>query len=96
MNPEGVDKVTQLTPDRRGGDRRRPTERRLDLSKLERKDVDAALNVWSFLLLLCMVVPWVMGVVLAKVGWLTYLAVIMPPYAWYLTAEKFMQLHGLL
>ena len=50
------------------------------------KDVTLA----EALLFLLMVVPWIMGVVLAKGFWQTAFS-LFPPYAWYLTAEWFMQ-----
>ncbi len=40
------------------------------------------------------VVPWLMGIVLAKGGWLTALSVFCPFYAWYLVVERVMILTG--
>jgi hypothetical protein len=52
--------------------------------------IDGIANVIA---LLIMVVPWLMGIVLAKGFWSTLFA-IFPPYAWYLVVERFMQLNG--
>ena len=38
---------------------------------------------------------WIMGVVAAS-GWLKALAVILPPYAWYLAVELLMRAAGLI
>ena len=38
--------------------------------------------------LFLIVVPWMMGVVLAKGFWSTTTAICLPPYAWYLVAER--------
>lgn len=40
------------------------------------------------------VVMWVAGIVLAKGFWLTWLAIIMPLYSWYLVIERLMQVNG--
>lgn len=40
------------------------------------------------------VLGWLAGTVLSQ-GWLTLVAVIFPPYAWYLTMERVMQAAGL-
>jgi hypothetical protein len=37
---------------------------------------------------------WLMGMVLAKGGWF-WLALFIPPYAWYLVTERLMQAWGL-
>lgn len=42
---------------------------------------------------LVIVVPWVVGVVLAQ-GWLKLVAFVFVPYAWYLMIEKLMQMNG--
>ena len=39
---------------------------------------------------------WICGMVLAKGFWLTTLAVVLPLYAWYLVAERLMQMAGIL
>lgn len=44
------------------------------------------LNDW--LELLFIVLPWLVGTVLAKGLWLTTAAVFFPPYAWYLVVER--------
>lgn len=41
------------------------------------------------------IVPWLMGLVLAKGGWETFFA-IFPPYAWYLVVERVMQMGGMI
>ena len=38
--------------------------------------------------LFLIVVPWMMGVVLAKGLWSTIAAISLPPYAWYLVVER--------
>lgn len=52
-------------------------------------------NNWASLLtLLVVVIPWLMGIVLAK-GFIQVLAsVLFAPYAWYLVVERLMQLTG--
>jgi len=39
---------------------------------------------------------WVMGIVLAKGFWPTFWAIVIPPWAWYLAVEHFMQYFGVL
>lgn len=39
-------------------------------------------------------VTWIAGAVLAKGFWSTAAAVCLPPYAWYLVVERWMQLAG--
>jgi len=38
-------------------------------------------------LYLCMVVPWVIGIAIAKGFWITLGAVLVPPMAWVLVAQ---------
>ena len=47
-------------------------------------------------LTLAMIVPWIMGIVLAKGFWATAAAITVPPYAWYLVAERLMQMAGMI
>ena len=42
------------------------------------------------------VVPWIMGVALAKGFWSTFFAIPFFPYAWYLTIERLMQMTGII
>lgn len=52
---------------------------------------------WSGLaMLLVIVIPWLMGVVLAKGVFSTFVSVVFAPYAWYLVVERVMQLSGLI
>lgn len=39
---------------------------------------------------------WVSGMVLAKGFWSTFFAVIVPPWSWYLVAERLMQHFGVI
>lgn len=39
-------------------------------------------------------IPWVLGMVLAKGFWSTLIAVVIPLWAWYLVAEKYLQTIG--
>ena len=50
-------------------------------------------NLWDLLGLLILIIPWLMGLVLAKAGWSTVFA-LFPPYAWYLVIERVMQSLG--
>ena len=42
------------------------------------------------------IIPWLMGIVWVTGFWLTVLAVVFPPYAWYVAAEHLMRLSGIL
>jgi len=42
------------------------------------------------------VTAWVIGVVLAQGFWQTFFAIVFFPYAWYLTAEKFLHYFGVI
>lgn len=44
----------------------------------------------EFLVIATIVIPWLMGVVLAKGAWATFFSIVFPPYAWYLTTEYLM------
>lgn len=48
----------------------------------------------ELLRLFVMVVPWILGIVLAKGFWSTFFAFILPFWAWYLVAEKYLQTIG--
>lgn len=39
-------------------------------------------------------IPWIIGIVLAEGFWSTLFAFIIPFWAWYLTAEKYLQMIG--
>ena len=41
-----------------------------------------------------LIVGWISGTVLAKGFWSLVFAVIIPPYAWYLTVEKILIVNG--
>jgi hypothetical protein len=43
---------------------------------------------------LAILVAWICGLVLAKGFWSTLFAVCVPPWAWYLVAERGLQLAG--
>lgn len=43
---------------------------------------------------LVLLVSWVAGVVIAKGFWATIAAIVLCPYAWYLSVEKIMQING--
>ena len=40
------------------------------------------------------IIPWLMGVVLAKGIWSTFFSIVFPPYAWYLATEYLMSTTG--
>ena len=46
------------------------------------------------LLMLFIVLPWLSGIVLAKGFWTTTIAVLFPPYAWYLVVERTLMVLG--
>ena len=41
--------------------------------------------------LVVLVIPWLMGIVLAKGTWSTMFSIFVIPYAWYLVAEHYMK-----
>ena len=47
-------------------------------------------SIGSAILTIAVIVPWVVGVVIAKGFWSTFFAVIMPFWSWYLTAEFYL------
>lgn len=52
-------------------------------------------NNWASLLtLLVVVIPWLMGIVLAKGFFQVLASVLFAPYAWYLVVERLMQALG--
>jgi hypothetical protein len=42
------------------------------------------------------ITAWVIGVVLAQGFWQTFFTIVFFPYAWYLTAEKFLHYFGVI
>lgn len=52
-------------------------------------------NWASLLTLLVVVIPWLMGVVLAQGFVKVLVSVLFAPYAWYLVVERVMQLTGM-
>lgn len=54
-------------------------------------------NNWTSLLtLLVVVIPWLMGIVIAQGIVSTLVSILFAPYAWYLTVEHLMRLAGLI
>ena len=43
---------------------------------------------------IALVIPWMMGIVLAKGAWLTVAAIMFPPYAFYLVTERVLMAIG--
>lgn len=52
-------------------------------------------SIGGAIVLIALVAPWIMGFVLAKGFWSTFFC-IFPPYAFYLVAEKFMMVYGVI
>jgi hypothetical protein len=50
-------------------------------------------GIASIILLVLIIVPWLIGLVVAKGFWSTLFA-FFPPYAWYLVTEHLMQMNG--
>jgi len=46
------------------------------------------------LIIVFVIIPWLMGIVLANGGWSITVAVLFPPYAWYLVVESAMAAIG--
>ena len=44
---------------------------------------------------LIMSASWIAGIVIAQ-GWFKLIAIILPPYAWYLFIEKLMKYYGII
>ena len=42
-----------------------------------------------------LIVFWLIGIVLAK-GWLFLVAIVLPPYGWYLVVEKILIVNGVI
>lgn len=55
-----------------------------------------ASSLLGFIALLCFLVPWIMGIVLADTTTKKVVGVFMFPYAWYLTTERVMEKTGFL
>ena len=51
-------------------------------------------RVIEALTMVLIVIPWLMGTVLAHGFWSTVAAVLFPPYAWYLVIERGMTMAG--
>ena len=49
----------------------------------------------QLMVLTVIIIPWLMGIVLAQGFWQT-LCAFFPPYAWYLVVEYFMKLNGMI
>lgn len=52
--------------------------------------VELPSNWSSVFLYLCLVVPWVIGIAVAKTAWITIVCVLLPPAAWVVTAMHFL------
>lgn len=48
----------------------------------------------DLIITLIVVVPWLMGIVISKGFWSCSIAIVIPPYAWYLVVEKVMLING--
>jgi len=46
----------------------------------------------NLFLFIVVVIPWIMGIVIAKGLWSTLFSIMVPMYSWYLVAEHFMKL----
>lgn len=96
MLNEEIDKIMKLTPERRKTDRRN-LQHGLEVSEIQlKRNKEINNGLYTFLSLIAVVVPWIMGIVLANGIWLKTIAIFFPPYAWYLIAEKLMLVNGLL
>lgn len=51
-------------------------------------------QVAGVILYVAMVIGWLAGLVLAKGFWSTVAAIFLPPWAWYLVVERWMQMSG--
>ena len=51
-------------------------------------------DIIEWIVIISMLVPWIIGIVLAQGFWSTVFSITVPPYAWYLTTEKFLQMNG--
>ena len=49
-------------------------------------------GITSFIIIL---IPWLIGIVLAKGFWSTFFALIIPFYAWYLVIERVLHYYGI-
>ena len=53
-------------------------------------------NIINTIVTLLIVVMWLVGIVISKGFWSCLIAVLIPPYAWYLVIEYIMQVKGLI
>jgi hypothetical protein len=53
-------------------------------------------NIGTYIYRLVALSAWVIGVVLAQGFWQTFFSILLFPYAWYLTAEKFLHYFGVI
>lgn len=51
-------------------------------------------NFVDFLVTVTIVISWLMGIVLAKGAWATFVSIVFPPYTWYLTTKYLMSATG--
>lgn len=58
--------------------------------------VNVNVNISSGIGWIIAVIGWIAGIVLAHGFWLTTLALIFPPYGWYLFVERAMRVAGML
>jgi hypothetical protein len=53
------------------------------------------MNTAKAMVSLIMSTAWIAGMVIAQ-GWLKIIAIVFPPYAWYLLIEKLMKFYGII
>lgn len=53
------------------------------------------MNASKAIVSLIMSASWLAGIVIAQ-GWLKLIAIIFPPYSWYLLIEKLMKFYGVI
>lgn len=53
-------------------------------------------NIGTYIYRCVTLSAWVIGVVLAQGFWQTFFSILFFPYAWYLTAEKFLHYFGVI
>ncbi len=70
-------------------------ELKIDRSS-EKKNETKQIVSGTYFYMIITLSAWVIGVVLAQGFWQTFFAIIFFPYAWYLTAEKFLQHFGVI
>jgi hypothetical protein len=52
--------------------------------------VEIPMNFPGFLMAMSMIVPWVLGIAVAKGFWITVGCVLIPPMAWVILAQHFL------